>query len=93
MNCSISQKNRIQRFNSIMTRHEVPTENCVPFMDAWLQCIDTKDNCCGGKKCKFFFTEWQNCHKYNNEVRVHNKKMANINPGGVKGTFNGLSAK
>ena len=72
------------------TKNLVPQENCLPFMDAWMKCTDTKDNCCGSTKCKFFFGEWQNCHKYNQEVRAHNAKLSSD---GHRGTFNGLSAK
>lgn len=88
MNSSIEQKKRVTQFGS----HKVPTENCKPFMNAWLQCVDTKDNCCGGQKCKFFFGEWQNCHKYNNKVRAHNARIM-VDRESSAGTFNGLSAK
>ena len=91
MNSSIAQKKRVMSFGSLKGLHKVPTENCRHFMDAWLQCIDTKDNCCGGNKCKFFFQEWQNCHRYNDKVNRHNRAMFEDN--GEAGTFNGLSSK
>ena len=90
MNSSISQKNRIKRFNSVMTREPVPTEDCRPFMNAWLQCVDNKDNCCGKGECKFFFQEWQSCHGYNGDVKEHNRQVVNTV---ARGTYNGLSAK
>jgi len=93
MNSSIEQKKRVKSFSHIMDRKTVPTEDCRPFMNAWLQCVDAKDNCCGGRKCKFFFGEWQNCHKYNNQVRAHNKLMRGDDDTRAYGTFNGLSAK
>jgi hypothetical protein len=83
MNSLISQK---KRFN----REPVPTEDCRPFMNAWLQCVDNKDNCCGKGKCKFFFQEWQSCHGYNNGVKEHNRQVNNTV---ARGTYNGLSAK
>ena len=92
MNSSIEQKKRVKHFNHIMNRELVPTENCIPYMNTWLQCVDAKDNCCGEQKCKFFFGEWQNCHKYNSKVRAHNKQMADDRKGSA-GTFNGLSGK
>lgn len=90
MNSSIKQKARVKNFENVYDQH-VPLESCRPFMDAWLQCVDNKDNCCGKNKCKFFFVSWQNCHKYNDEVRKHNSRL--LNPAGIQGSFNGLSAK
>ncbi len=72
-----------------------PVPNCNPYYKQWLSCVDTKDNCCGANKCRFFFQEWQNCHKYSNEVRAYNSKIPRFkdNDGGEAGTFNGLSSK
>jgi len=91
MNSSIEQKKRVKHFSHIMNKQPVPTENCRPYMDAWLQCVDTKDNCCGNNKCKYFFVNWQNCHRYNDKVNRHNKSM--FEGEGIAGTFNGLSSK
>ena len=90
MNSSIERKKRVHHFSNIMDKKPVPVENCLPYMNAWLQCIDTKDNCCGGNKCKYFFKEWQNCHKYNDKVNRYNREFEDK---GEAGTFNGLSSK
>ncbi len=50
----------------------VPQENCKPYYDQWLKCVDGKDNCCGPSKCNWSFTNWQDCHKYNDIVKAHN---------------------
>ncbi len=92
MNSSIEQKKRVVRLGSTIHKNFVPLEDCRPYMNTWLQCVDSKDNCCGGQKCKFFFGEWQSCHKYNNKVRVHNKELMEER-NGLDGTFNGLSSK
>ena len=92
MNSSIEQKKRVTTLGSGKYNKFVPLEDCRPYMNTWLQCVDSKDNCCGGQKCKFFFGEWQNCHKYNNKVRQHNQGVLKEKDG-VAGTFNGLSSR
>jgi hypothetical protein len=67
-----------------------PVPNCKPYYYQWLLCVDTKDNCCGANKCRFHFTEWQNCHKYSDEVRAVNARIPRYKDAG---TYNGLSAK
>lgn len=72
------------------TRFPVP--DCRPYYTQWLACVDTKDNCCGANKCRFFFQEWQNCDKYSREVRAHNAKIPRfVDPD--SGTYNGLSSR
>jgi hypothetical protein len=70
----------------------VPVPDCKPYYEQWLACVDTKDNCCGANKCRFFFQEWRNCDKYSREVRARNAKIPRfVDP--ASGTYNGLSAK
>jgi hypothetical protein len=91
MNSSIEKKKRVHQFSNIMDKKPVPVENCRPYMDAWLQCVDTKDSCCGSNKCKYFFVEWQNCHVYNDKVNRHNNAISGTGRG--TGTYNGLSTR
>lgn len=71
-----------------------PVPNCRPYYERWILCVDTKDNCCGANKCRFVFTEWQNCHKYSDEVRAQNSKIPRFKEEKkARGTYNGLSAK
>ena len=71
-----------------------PVPNCKPYYDRWILCVDTKDNCCGANKCRFMFTEWQNCHKYSDEVRAYNAKVPRFkDEEKAPGTYNGLSSK
>lgn len=64
-------------FNTKKESKIFPIPNCKPYYNTWLQCIDTKDNCCGANKCRFFFQEWQNCDKYSDQVRAHNARYQN----------------
>ena len=81
------------RVDSIMPKTRFPVPDCKPYYKQWLNCVDTKDNCCGANKCRFFFNEWQNCHKYSNDVRAYNAKIPSYPDSGLAGTFNGLSSK
>jgi hypothetical protein len=75
-------------------RQRFPVPNCKPYYEEWLRCVDTKDNCCGANKCRFMFTEWQNCHKYSDQVRAYNAKIPRfVKDDRAPGTFNGFSSK
>ena len=77
-----------------ITLKRAPVPNCKPYYERWILCVDTKDNCCGANKCRFMFTEWQNCHKYSDDVRAYNAKIPRFNKDKAEaGTYNGLSAK
>lgn len=69
-----------------------PVPDCRPYYQQWLKCTETKDNCCGGNKCRFFFQEWQNCDKYSREVRARNAKIPRFKDPD-SGTYNGLSSR
>ena len=88
------QQERSSQDGGKQHRQRFPVPNCKPYYDSWLLCVDTRDNCCGANKCRFHFTEWQNCHKYSDEVRAYNAKIPMFNKDDrAPGTFNGFSTK
>ena len=91
---STTSKSAAHKMSGKQHRQRFPVPNCKPYYDSWLLCVDTRDNCCGANKCRFHFTEWQNCHKHSDEVRAYNAKIPRFNKDKAEaGTYNGLSAK